>query len=129
MKHIFEELVPSVLPLLKGLAHADLAKKIDFFLHEFLLFYVRLLCSINFCFGPVEMRQFKNKCSGLKIDWECVLRHYILLFYTSFCRLGLQLTMALSQARNLLVIFIVIVWIISRFSMNKSPNRAMCTSL
>jgi len=38
-------------------------------LHEFLLFYVRLLCSINFCFGPVEMRQFKNNCSGLKIDW------------------------------------------------------------
>ena len=22
--------------------------------------FVRLLCSINFCFGPVEMRQFKN---------------------------------------------------------------------
>ena len=38
-------------------------------MHEFLLFYVRLLCSINFCFGPAEMRQFKNNCSGLKIDW------------------------------------------------------------
>ena len=36
------------------------------FLHAFLLFYVRLLCSINLCF---EMRQFKNNCSGLKIDW------------------------------------------------------------
>ena len=90
---------------LKGLAHADLAKKI--ILHEFLLFYERLLCSINFCFGPVEMRQFKNNCSGLKIDWgsphgvhlftECVLRHYSLLFYTRFYRLGLackQLAMA-----------------------------------
>ena len=30
---------------------------------------MRLLCSINFCFGSVEMRQFKNNCSGLKIDW------------------------------------------------------------
>ena len=78
---------------------ADLAKKKSFFLHEFLLFYVRLLCSINFCFGPVEMRQFKNNCSGLKIDWdllrvqlltECVVRHYILLFYTNFCRFCLQ---------------------------------------
>ena len=37
-------------------------------LHEFLLFYVRLLRSINFCFGPVEMRQFKTNSSGLKID-------------------------------------------------------------
>ena len=32
------------------------------------LFYVRSLCSINFCSGSVEMRQFKNNCSGLKID-------------------------------------------------------------
>ena len=39
------------------------------FLHEMLLFYVRLLCSINFCCGPVEMRQFKTNSSGLKIDW------------------------------------------------------------
>ena len=52
---------------LKGLAHADLAKK--HFLYELLLCYVRLLCSINFCFGPVEMRQFKINCSGLEIDW------------------------------------------------------------
>ena len=29
-----------------------------------------ILCSINFCFGPVEMRQFKNDSSGLKIDWD-----------------------------------------------------------
>ena len=29
---------------------------------------MRLLCSISFCFGPVEMRQFKNNCGGLKID-------------------------------------------------------------
>ena len=69
------------------------------FLHEILLFYVRLLCSINFRFGPDEMRQFKNNCNGLKIDWDlpqvhlftdCVLRHYILLFYTNVCRLDLQ---------------------------------------
>ena len=52
---------------LKGLAHADLPK--NDFLHEFLPFYVRLLCSINFCFGSLEMRQFKNNCIGLKIDW------------------------------------------------------------
>ena len=32
-------------------------------------YYVRLLCSINFCFGPVDIRQFTNNCSGLKIDW------------------------------------------------------------
>ena len=38
----------------------------------------------------------------MQLFTECVLRHYILLFYTRFCRLGLQLTMALSQARNLL---------------------------
>ena len=43
------------------------------FSHEFLLFYVQLLCSINFCFGPVEMRQFKNNCSGIKIDWDLPL--------------------------------------------------------
>ena len=40
-----------------------------YFLHELLLFFVRLLCSISFCFGPFEMRQFKNNCSGLKTDW------------------------------------------------------------
>ena len=39
------------------------------FRQEVLLLSVRLLCSINFCFGLVEMRQFKNNCSGLKIDW------------------------------------------------------------
>ena len=44
-----------MLPPLKGLAHEDWAKK-RFFVHEVLLFYVRLLCSMNFCFGPVEMR-------------------------------------------------------------------------
>ena len=36
------------------------------FLFYFLLFYVWLLCSINFCFGPVEIWQFKNNCSGQK---------------------------------------------------------------
>ena len=59
--------------MLKGLAHADLAKKRVSFcccccFHDFLLFHVRLLYSINFCFGPFEMRQFKNNCSGPKID-------------------------------------------------------------
>ena len=58
--------------------------------------------SINFCFGPFEIRQCETNCSGLKIDWgfphevqlftECVLhvRHHIWLFYTCFSRLGLQ---------------------------------------
>ena len=65
-------------------------------LREFLLFYVRFFCSINFCFGLFELCQFKTNCSVLiKIDWgypyrvqlftECVLRHYSLLFYTRFC--------------------------------------------
>ena len=31
---------------------------------------MRLLCSVNFWFGSVEMRQFKNNCSGLKLDWD-----------------------------------------------------------
>ena len=61
-----------------------------------------------------EMRQFKTNCSGLKTGWEspkgmqqfteCVLRHYILFFYTRFvdsaCK---QLTMASSQARILIM--------------------------
>ena len=48
----------------------------------------------------VCVHQFKTNCSVLKTDWgsphlvllftECVLHHYILLFYTRFCRLGLQ---------------------------------------
>ena len=71
-----------------------------------------------------EIRQFKTNCSGKKIDWDLTMgcsylrnepkhmftlckvsirRHYILLFYTRFvdsaCK---QLTMASSQARNLL---------------------------
>ena len=82
-------------------------------MHEFLLFYVRLLCSINFCFGPVEMRQFKNNCSGLKIDWGSPLGAAIYgMHITSlqFCCLTQvfvdsaykQLTMALSHVRNLL---------------------------
>ena len=85
---------------LKGLAHADLAKKRRFFCMNFYCFMCDYYVDMNFCFGPVEIRQFKNNCSGLKIDWgspprvqlftECVLRHYILLFYTRFCRLGLQ---------------------------------------
>jgi len=51
--------------------------------------------------------QSEIKCSGLKIDWgspngvqlltECVLRHYSLLFYTRFCRLGLFMPNNLSS--------------------------------
>ena len=72
---------------LKGLAHADLGlKNNDFFLHIFLLFYVRLLCSIHFCFGPVEMRQFKNNCSGLKIDWHPGCSYLLNAYYViTFC--------------------------------------------
>ena len=61
---------------------------------------IKKICSINFCFGYFEKRHFKTNCSGLKIDWgspnrvelftECALCHYILLFYTHFCRLSLQ---------------------------------------
>ena len=47
-----------LLPVLKGLAHSELAKNNNFW--QEILSYVRLLCSINFCFGPFEMRQFKN---------------------------------------------------------------------
>ena len=94
------------------LAHAGLAKKQtnkqtkNEFWHEFVLYFVvadfwlRFFCIINFRFVPFEVRQFKTSCNGLKIDCgsphgvqlftECVLRHYILLFYTRFCRLGLQ---------------------------------------
>ena len=66
---------------------------------NFLLFYVRLLCSINFCFGPVEMWQFKNNCSGLKLigdlppgaaiyGMRITSLHFVVLH--SFFRLGLQ---------------------------------------
>ena len=71
----------------KGLAHADLAKKL--FLHGFLLFYVRLLRSFNFCFGPFELRQFKNNCSGLKdlsrlqLFTECVYKHHCFILSSS----------------------------------------------
>ena len=72
---------------------------------------MRFFCSINLCFDPFKIRQFKTNCTVLKIDWdsphgvqlftECVLRHYNLLthFVDSACE---QLTMASSQARNLL---------------------------
>ena len=106
---------------------------------------MRFLCSINFCFGRVEMRQFKNKCSGLKMDWrspprlqlftECVLRHYILLFYTRFVDLAYkQLTMASSQAPNLLRRNnlsgdLTDDYVNYFLSLTKSPNRVMCTSL
>ena len=74
---------------------------------------MRLLCSINFCFGPAEMRQFKNNCSGLKIDWGfphvcSYLRNaYYVITFCCFTHVFVdsaykQLTMALSQAHNLL---------------------------
>ena len=83
------------------------------FQHEFLLFYVQLLCAINFCFGPVEMWLFKNNCCGLKIDWGSppgcsYLRNaYYIIIFCCFTQVFVdsaykQLTMALSQARNLL---------------------------
>ena len=74
---------------------------------------MRLLCSINFCFGPVEMRQFKSNCSDLKINWGSTpgcsyLRNaYYVITVCCFTQVFVdsaykQLTMALSQARNLL---------------------------
>ena len=106
-----------------------------------------LLCSINFCFGSFEMCQFKNSCCGLKINWGSppgcsYLRNaYNVITFCGFTQVFVvsaykQLTMALSQARNLLRRnnlpgdltddcvnhFIYL-------SLNKSPNRAMCTSL
>ena len=93
--------------ILKGLAHADLAKKL--FLHEFILFYIQFFCSINFCFGPLEIWHFKKNCSGIKIAWGsphwC---SYLRNVYTFCCFTHIlvdsaykQLTIALSQARNL----------------------------
>ena len=53
-------------------------------------FSVRLIPAL----ALFEIRQFKTNSCGLKIDWgshhrvqlftECVLRHYILFFYTRF---------------------------------------------
>ena len=66
---------------------------------------MRLLRSVNFCFGPVEMRQFKN-CSGLKIDWESLPgcsylwnAYYVITFC---CFIQMSVDSALSQACNLL---------------------------
>ena len=73
---------------------------------------MRLLCSINFCFGPVEMRQFKNNCSGLKIDWDsqrsatiygmCITSLNFVVLHVLVGSAYIHLTMALSRARNLL---------------------------
>ena len=70
-------------------------------------------CSINFCFGPLEIWQFKNNCSGIKIAWGSphgcsYLRNvYYVITFCCFTHVLVdsaykQLTMALSQARNLL---------------------------
>ena len=75
--------------------------------------FVRFFCSINFCFGPFEIRQFKTNSSVLKIDWdlptECsYLRNaYYVITYCCFTHIFVdsackQLTMASSQAPNLL---------------------------
>ena len=71
---------------------------------------MRLLCSISFCFGPFELRQFKSNCSGLKTDWGSPSAAAIYGMRITFCCFTQvsvdsaykQLTMALSQARNLL---------------------------
>ena len=54
---------------------------------NFVLFYMRLLCSINFCFGPFEMRQFKHNGNGLKIDWDLPCCSYLRNAYyvITFC--------------------------------------------
>ena len=66
---------------------------------------------MNCCFGPVEMRQFKINCSGIKIDWGSspgfsYLRnvYYVITFscFTQVYSAYKRLTMALSHARRLL---------------------------
>ena len=108
---------------------------------------MRLLCIINFRFGPVEMREFKN-CSGLKIDWESppppcsYLRNaYYVITFCCFTQTFVDSAykhdnMALSQACNLLrrnnLSGDLTDDCVNNFlclSMNKSLNRAMCTSL
>ena len=82
---------------LKGLAHADLAKKTTtIFCMHFYCFMCDYYVALISCFGPVEMRQFRNNCSGLKIDWESppgaaiygmriTSLHFVVL--QNFCRL------------------------------------------
>ena len=80
---------------------------------NFYCFMCDYYVDINFCFGPVEIRQFKNNCSGLKIDWDLppgcsYLRNaYCVITFCCFTQGFVdsayeQFTMALSQARNLL---------------------------
>ena len=75
-----------------------------------------LLCSIHFCFGSVEMREFKNNCNGLNIDLGSppgcsYLRnaYYVItfccftqVFVDSACKQLTTASVASSQARNLL---------------------------
>ena len=144
---------------LKVLPHAGLAKKL--FLNNFggMNFYCFrydwFFCSMNVCFGPFEIRQFKTNFSGLKIDWGSpqgcsYLRnaYYVITFYCFthfFVGVYKQFTMASFQARNRLrpdnlsgdvtddclnnFIYILIVWIILYLSLKKSPNPAVGTSL
>ena len=82
-------------------------------LHQFLLFYARFFSSINSCIGLFGIHQVKTNYGGLKTDWGfphgcsylqyayyvitfCCFTH---IFADSACK---QLTMALSQAPNLL---------------------------
>ena len=69
--------------------------------------------SITFCFGPFEIWQLRNNCSGIKTDWGyhfgcSYLRNaYYVITFCCFTHVLVdsaykQLTMVLSQARNLL---------------------------
>ena len=106
-EHLF--LLNQITLKVKGSGPCRFGKKII----EFVLFYMQLLCSINFCFGPFEMWQFKNNCSGLKIDWgsppgcSYLWNAYYVIIFCCFTEVFVdsaykQLTMALSQAHHLL---------------------------
>ena len=101
----------------------------------------KIFCTANFFFGPFEIRQFKTNYSDLKTDWgspngvqlftECVFTFccFTHFFVDSTCK---QLAMVLSKERNptnlsgdLTDDCVNILYL----SLNKSPNRAMCTSL
>ena len=74
------------------------------FLHEVLLFYVRFFCSINFCFGPFEIRQFKTNCSvlinRLGISPRGAANYGMCITYVFVDSACKQLTMVSSQVPN-----------------------------
>ena len=109
------------------------------FLHQLLLFYVQFFCSINFCIGPIEIRQFKTNYGGRKLDWGsphgCSYLqnvYYVITlccFTHIFCRLGLQtidngLVSLWHVIWSGLIIHratsVMVVWIIVCLSLNKS---------